>query len=82
MGVGLGCRGLARCWGSEGSDPLGRPPWLGVVGGFVCLVPGLAGLSLDGGGCGWWRGLLFEICIVDASIFVAKCCVMFLCGKL
>ena len=27
---------------------------------------------LSGVGLGWWACLLFEICIVDASIFVAK----------
>ena len=68
--------GLAHCWGSEGSDPcvpgwgggFGRRP-AGVWGGWLfgawpdrvrpCGV-GVAGV-----------GVLFEICIVDASIFVA-----------
>lgn len=45
----------------------GRPP-VRPVHSCACFV--------CGGGC-WWRGgfgrcLLFEICIVDASIFVAK----------
>ena|SRR5262245_17030045 len=59
---------LARCWGSEGSGP----PCLrlcGVVGGFGFLVPRPWCWSLWVGVSGvvW---LLFENCIVDASIFV------------
>ena len=45
----------------------------------ICVVPvGVrvslcveGGVGLVGGGCGVLVGLLFEICIVDASIFVA-----------
>ena len=43
---------------------------VGFFGVCFVRVPGLAGVVCDGWrwGC---RGLLFEICIVDASIFVA-----------
>jgi hypothetical protein len=50
--------GLAHCWALR-DQPVG---WL--------LVPPSAGRARDV--CGWWLvGLLVEICIVDASIFVA-----------
>ena len=54
----------------------------GWWGGLFAWCLGWLACPLLGAGSGWWRGLLFEICIVDASIFVAECCVMFLCGKL
>jgi hypothetical protein len=50
--------GLAHCWALR-DQPVG---WLLVAsfGPRACDV------------CGWWLvGVLFEICIVDASIFVA-----------
>ena len=85
VGVGwlFGLLAVTHCWGSEGSDPpvvvlvgfgwLVAPVfgvgWVGVCG---VLVPG-ASLSCVGGVVGR-VGLLFEFCIVDASIFVAICC--------
>ena len=61
--------GLARCWVSETSDP----PWFVVVGVWWSWVPGLlaARVCVVVG-----VGLLFELWIVDASIFVAF---LFLC---
>jgi hypothetical protein len=45
--------------------------------------PGMAGAVRDGW-CWWCVGLLFEICIVDASIYVAArlCGGVFVCGVL
>jgi hypothetical protein len=58
VGVGGDLGGLAHCWALR-DQPVG---WL--------LVPPSAGRARDV--CGWWLvGLLVEICIVDASIFVA-----------
>ena len=57
-GWGIDLGGLAHCWALR-DQPVG---WLLVAsfGPRACDV------------CGWWLvGLLFEICIVDASIFVA-----------
>ena len=50
--------GLAHCWALR-DQPVG---WLLVASFGRCLTV-----------VGWWWlvGLLFEICIVDASIFVA-----------
>ena len=51
--------GLAHCWALR-DQPVG---WLLVAsfGPRACDV------------CGWWLvGVLFEICIVDASIFVTR----------
>ena len=69
----------ASCWVLK-EQPAYRAPGLGVWGllfrlpGAIChqtaFLPGI------GLGCGWWVwvvvGLLFENCIVDASIFVVK----------
>ena len=76
----------AHCWGSEESGE-GPVRWTGLAWGFgaeiyarnVCTklcarnvcVPGRAGVLL-GGGCGCGVGLLFEIWIVDASIFQTR----------
>jgi hypothetical protein len=56
--------GLARCWGSEASDPSWFPGdgW----GWLVFLVPG-RGWSVRDVWAGGGVGLLFEIWIVDAS---------------
>jgi hypothetical protein len=72
-GSGLGV-GLAHCWVLKHQAPLLAPPVRGVRGcalwawwGLVVLVPPFVLLSPLGGG-GGLVGLLFEICIVDASI--------------
>jgi len=62
--------------GVGGDELLGGAFGVWCLGAWACL---LLRVMRGGGGC---RGLLFEICIVDASIFVAVCCVLFLCGKL
>ena len=69
---------LARCWvlrNQAGFPPRipGAPPLWGAVvravgGGVVVLEWSSRVLSPRVGG-GGWVGLLFEICIVDASIF-------------
>ena len=57
-GWGSDLGGLAHCWALR-DQPVG---WL--------LVASFGPCARDV--CGWWLvGLLFEICIVDASIFVA-----------
>ena len=57
-GWGSDLGGLAHCWALR-DQPVG---WL--------LVASFGPRACDA--CGWWLvGLLFEICIVDASIFVA-----------
>lgn len=76
--------GLAHCWAlrhqarKRGSVTSALCPvcpgggwWWGCLLGLACLVVALLCLLLTVGG--WWGlvGLLFEICIVDASIFVA-----------
>jgi hypothetical protein len=71
--------GVTHCWGSETSDPCPPPGLAWGVG--VCVlgswpyprVPLVGGVPPVGGWGG--VGLLFEIWIVDASIFVA----IFLC---
>jgi hypothetical protein len=57
-GWGSDLGGLAHCWALR-DQPVG---WLLVASFGRCLVVS-----------GWWWlvGVLFEICIVDASIFVA-----------
>ena len=73
------CSLLVPLWGvGVGVEPGG---WGSVLGGLAhcwalrdqlagCLWPPSAFRVRDV--CGWWLvGLLFEICIVDASIFVA-----------
>jgi hypothetical protein len=71
----------AHCWGSEESGAL-SPAERGS-GGLVLRYhgPGCAGPAC---GCRCGVGLLFEIWIVDASIFVV-CCVhchaWFICGR-
>ena len=56
----------------------GAPVWCGVVVSVAwCrLSPNYVLARVSGLGCGWWVwvvvGLLFENCIVDASIFVVK----------
>jgi len=73
--VGVG----AHCWGSERSDPdapfapsscVTSCWWWGVWAVFLVLARVLAPVGVGGSGV----GLLFEIWIVDASIFVV-CCV-------
>ena len=57
-GWGSDLGGLAHCWALR-DQPVG---WL--------LVASFGPRARDV--CGWWLvGVLFEICIVDASIFVA-----------
>ena len=79
--VGVGCPPLwwgvwvAHCWGSEESGPLAGPGRVsGSGGGVGCSVAWQVAWSPVGGGVSG-RGVLFEICIVDASIFVGKVCV-------
>lgn len=64
-----GCGGLARCWVSEASDTARRPR-VGGCGVGLSWVPACRLVDRDGlvvVGVGW----LFELWIVDASIFVA-----------
>ena len=56
--------GVARCWGSETSDPPACV-WWGCVVAWSRPGPGPSVWGVGGG-----VGLLFEIWIVDASIFV------------
>jgi hypothetical protein len=61
---------MALRWWGMGSGTL-----LGPEGSAVCWLVVLVLPLLEAVLCGWLRvlvGLLFEICIVDASIFVAS----------
>ena len=71
-GVVGGVGGPGTLLGPEGSGRLRL--LLGSSGEGVVVVWLLGashGRSVLGVRCWWWVGLLFEICIVDASIFVA-----------
>ena len=63
--------GVARCWGSEASGPpfVLSALWVGGVGGRVAWFPARSCCPRCVG-VGGGVGLLFEIWIVDASIFV------------
>ncbi len=68
LGVGEGLLMALRWWG------MGSSTLLGPEGSAVCWLVVLVLPLLEAVLCGWLRvlvGLLFEICIVDASIFAA-----------
>ena len=64
--------GLAHCWAlRDQAGCFSCSVQLGGGGGWVGLLGVSHGRTAREVWGWWWVGLLFEICIVDASIFVA-----------